>query len=656
MRGDGMRSQLFTYALIKTMYDKGGDYLDAFCPFVLKGLKKDSVFQNIAEIQTGIADEFCLRVPQHTVQRILSISKGRGYVEQVERLYRLTNKGISHVERFETDKDVERRLNALLSDILVFLPPGTVETVDQVRSELFSFLQSNLESMFEMCCEYSPSGTQPSSNTSTIVERYLFNYVIEAERVKPDHYATLKDVVLGSIMSSILTSSSYTDLNEVQKRFGSCTVYLDTNLVLNVLGIGETVFTTPAKELYDLLKKYKFRIRVFSFTVDEICKVIRGYIREEHTYPDTVRVDSLYSTLKRMGWKKSDALSFVGNVEQILAENGILVDGAKDINLSNYVADASLRASLTSYKPLQPLSSQNHDLAAIERIRQMRSRRTRKMTDAEVLFVTSDKVLSKFDFVELGHRDAGTVCEVVLDSLLTNILWLKNPCGAISVKSIIGAYSRELFVKRRVWEKFYQTLVEVRKSREIKEDDILDLFTGGFLEDMLRELDESQVSDINDDYVLELIERASERQGDRLARAVEETQNEYESKTQIAVSSINNRWIEMIDQMKDSIRDACKRKATHRAAVVSTVVSMVWIGGILGVYLWAKSKEWADLASLLISLLLGGSGIAGIWLKVRDWCRRHLEDRLFLRQLRESGMGNILAQARSEEENGYRTA
>ncbi|GAJ20962.1 unnamed protein product, partial [marine sediment metagenome] len=219
-------------------------------------------------------------------------------------------------------------------------------------------------------------------------------------------------------------------------------------------------------------KKYGMKLKIFDFTVSEICRVINGYVREEYRYTKSVRVDSIYSGLKRKGWHRSDAREFIMNIDRKLLELGIDIEITKFDILNYKPINSNLRPLIAHYKHGQDRFHQNHDIAVIELIKSRRGQDVRNIEDSKLFFLTSDRGLNRFNFFEMGHQKNGTVCEAILDSLLTNILWLKKPEAKISLKSLIAVYSRGLFVKKRIWDRFYEILREMKMGGDITDKSI----------------------------------------------------------------------------------------------------------------------------------------------------------------------------------------
>ncbi len=419
---------------------------------------------------------------------------------------------------------------------------------------------------------------------------------------------------------------------------------MDTNFVLSLLRLRSPEFNDPAKELFDLLKKYGFDLKVFSFTVNEICRVISGYLREGYRYPTTVGVDTLYSSLARKGWKKMDAREFITRIEKILHDEGMRIEWVTDVDLKTYPADEELRNRMKNYKPLQDLFHQNHDLASIDKIKYLRGRPVRKIEDARQFFLTSDVRLSRFNFLEMGHKDNGTLCEVILDRLLTNILWLKDPNAELSLKSIIAIYSRDLFIKRRIWDRFYEILKQLRQEGKLEDEAISTLFYHGYIEDILREFDEQEVNKITPDFLVEEIEKAAKFKEEIIEGKIRERDREKEEEFVRQLKETVSRkeqeketeWLEKIQRIKSNLRNSAEKKGDRHSIIYASILTLLILVCGYGVYLFCKKEGYSDVFALIVPIAFGGSGIAGLWVKLKKVLRNWLVNRFYTQKLSEA--------------------
>ena len=654
-----MRNSIYTYALMKALFDEGNDYLDSFWPFAVRVIPKDASWTTIA-IQDELRKTFDLRMPIHVLSVILRRIEKKNYILKQDDMYKLTESGYEYVSKMETNKEVERRLNKLCVSIQDYFAKKSVNlTNKQIRDMLTYFINKNIEYFSQYINPTIEARSNPQIADSN--ERYLLEYFEVADKQEPDNFKTLEGMVMGSVLSVLLCVQTAEDLQHLEhSKFSPCDIFLDTNYVFSVMGLHAEEFNEAAIELYDLLREHKFNLRVFGFTVEEISRVINAYCSEGYRYPTSIRVYSLHSSLRRKGWKETDAREFVMYLEKNLQERGISVEWVKDATLGNYKATDEVRKSIKRYKPEQATPNQNHDLMAIEKIRDMRERTVTRLEDSKALFLTSDARLSRFNF-ETHHKKSGTIGEVVLDRLLTNILWLNNPSTRLSLKAIIASHSRDLFIKRNVWNKFYEVLQNLKETGKTTEDKIATLFLHNYVEDCLLSVESTEV--ITSDFVLDQIEKAQkqketdfhnlEQEIEKLQKLGQEKAAELESKkrelekskeelrkekdfaktlvqtaAETARADANRKWLQRVESIKSETR----RKSEKTASLVSNVLK----ASALIIYI--SVLTWAYLSNIPLSVLsfvlsaVGFGGLIGIW-KAAGRAQPWLFKRIYNRRL-----------------------
>ena len=660
MRRFRMVGTIYTYALIKALYDEGEDYIDSFWPIVVNTIPSNQSVTS-SFVQAKLRESCGLEVPLHVLEVILARAERGEYLRHWRERstgitkYRLTSAGIDYSTKLETDKEVERRINALLESIRQFLEgKGVSISFDKIRELLLYFIHTNIEFLTEFITP-SKTLTKPAPLKFVGFDRFLLEYIKSAEQQKPDDYKTLENMIFGSIISVLLYVDEPAEINRMgSKKFSRCQVFLDTNFVFSMLEFRTEEFNEPAKELFSLLKKQNFNLKVFSFTVDEICRVINSYPKESYRYPTNIRIDTLYSSLKTKGWSKTDAREFIINIEQILQQKGITIEWMKDINLSKYTPDEKLRKDIKRYKPYQNKFHRNHDLAAIAKIKELRKKTIRRIEDSKALFLTSDYRLNRFDFIEEGHKQSGTICETVLDRLMTNILWLKNPNIKLSLNTIIAAHSRGLFVNRRVWDRFYKVLQELKKEGKIRDDDIATLFWHNYLEDTLRPIEETEAGKITPEFVLDEIETAGKLREEAFKKKIKglEKAKEKEKKMELrkrekefsealkrSISEVELRkereWLENIQRIKGSLRERSQTIAASRSNIYTVLLTLA--------YIVVVAVAWFMIPFEILNLILtvvGGGGLLGLWGfrgKIRDW----LFERTYRQKLEEAELDRV---------------
>ena len=487
---------------------------------------------------------------------------------------------------------------------------------------LFCFVKNNIEPLIEFLSPKLDIKELQLESSDFNVE-LLAKYIKEVKNYKPEHFNTLKDLVLGSIISTVVYTAKDSNIEGLKnKKFKKTKVFLDSNFIFSLLDLHDEQFCEPAKELLNLLKKIGFELKTFDITVDEICRVIKKYPEESYKYPASLKIGSIYSTLKRKGWGKSEAVEFISNIERILWDRNIEI-WTTSLSDNDYQSIYKWRDKIKAYKHEQSPSSQNHDLIIIHLMQKLRGKSIRRIEEAKTLFLTSDARLSRFNFEEMGHKDKGTICEVILDKLLTNILWLKDPKIDIPLEKIVAVHSQGLFIKRRVWEKFYDVLRAIKRECRINEENITALFYHGYIEEELKEIDEGEIERIDRDFVIERIERASrfreKSEEEKIKKKEKEFLQKLDSEVSLKEQEMNRKLFEKVDKIKDNLRKSAEKESNKKARRISCFISLgLTILVIVIIILLIKFSP--PFLLKLLSFLFSGSGIlviGWIWIKFR---------------------------------------
>ncbi|OYD17565.1 hypothetical protein CH333_00100 [candidate division WOR-3 bacterium JGI_Cruoil_03_44_89] len=67
-----MKRLTYTYALVKSLYDQGKDYIDSFWPFAIKAFPSRDRFVDSAVIQKASKEKFGLEIPLGNLVSVLS--------------------------------------------------------------------------------------------------------------------------------------------------------------------------------------------------------------------------------------------------------------------------------------------------------------------------------------------------------------------------------------------------------------------------------------------------------------------------------------------------------------------------------------------------------------------------------------------------------
>lgn len=584
-----MKKLIFTYSLVKSIYEQGKDYLDVFWPFILKVLPRNKSALSLVQIQEDIKNKYGLEIPQHSLTAIITRAKRKKYIEQEKRQYRLTDEGDIFLNGLEPESQVERRINEMVEDTKNYLNEKLNQSLSSASTYdiILYFIYQHIDSLLE-CFNPASSLVQlditPISNARYDIA--LIKYFDVVKNRKPQIYGTLVDIIYGSVIS---TTASTKYIAEINKKFVHTQIFLDSNFVFSILDLHYPEFSIPAKELFSLLKSYNFELKIFDFTIDEIVSVLKNYFKEQYFYIPGVRVNSIYSCLKTKGLTSEDIKEYIMKIESKIWNLGIKIE-LTDIDLNDYnPPHAEWHSKLSNYKHNTGLRSQNHDLAAIEKIMQIRGAERREIENSKALFLTSDLRLSKFDFLELDHKEKATVCEVVPDKLFTNILWLKNPeiTKDIPLKSIIAIHSRGMFIDRKVWYRFIEITRKLKDDESIDDKDISMLFYNHYIEQVLVTFNDTHVDEITPDFILGEISKVSKLVDEETQRKLQEQESIFEKRLEQTEIIEAEKFEKALRKIKERLKIQSLKKAKTIAirniliAPVAFIITLLGLGFVI---------------------------------------------------------------------------
>jgi predicted nucleic acid-binding protein len=646
-----MDNQVYTYALMKSLYDMGKDYIDCFSPFVLKVLS-DGTIKHTGDIQSLVVETTGIAIPQYTLKTILKRCSKNNYVDSLGHgQYKIAENGSNFLDSLDTQDIVQRKLNALSNDLSSFLTSRMDKIVD--HSEAFSllrrFIEANLLLTLEQLNPEIEGPPKTSEGLNKNIEKHLINYIEHLRLNSPEHYNTIREITLGCTLSLALFCP---DFSSIKEKFKHTTVYLDSNFILSILGFHHEEFAAPARELFDMVKNYGFTIKVFHTTVDEICRVVNRFALYEHSYTSNVRVDSIYSKLKSKGWTRADSRNFVLSIEDKLAKLQIQIEVLEDVDINTYKpSKEDLIQILEQYKPGQWREGQNHDLIAVEQIIKRRHHSVRNIQHAKVFFLTSDLKLAKFNFEYFGHKSSCTVSEVISDFLLANILWLQNPESSLEMplKLLIAAHSKYLFVQRKIWERFIDVLRDLKDDGCVSDDKLAALLYQGRIEELLRNIDETERDTITREFVIEEIEKATIEIDETINRKLEQKEAEVRDIFKQTLShqqaQQNEEWLNRITKIKSNLRNSSIKKSFWPSFIISSLATIAILIIIALLYKLGlekfDNKEKLPLLTFFIALgsfIVGGSGIVGIWRDLYKFLKTNFSERSYAKMLKAAGL------------------
>ena len=466
---------LTSLAILKVNIDEGQNYLDYLRPFVLHVLAVDRPDQvTDLSVKDAIQDTFGLNVPHRTIQIVLKrIARDRPpYLTKRNKRYHIT--GILPDAELEPSfSTVETDLRAVVQDLVTY---GRREGFSHLDEKLAEEAVCLFLSRFDITCLKAylqrtalPDLGDPNPNTVALVSKY----VIHLQDTASPLFSNFIVMVQGHMLANALLCP---DLEDILAHYRGVVFYLDTPLVIDLLGLHGEPAKTAAEEMVSLVHRLEGTFAIFSHTRDEVVSVIRKAAEGLGTFqPSEILRFRITAEALRTGRTKSDLLLASEHLEKQLETVPITIRRTPQY-LNRYQIDEERLESLltNAIKYFNPVAK-TYDINSIRSIYVLREGKApRSLEKSRAVLVTNNTRLARVaDRYGGDYEEDSEVSSVITDFSLANVAWLKAPVeNSTYPKSKMLAYAYvALEPSPERLEKYLKEIDRLEQAAQISAED-----------------------------------------------------------------------------------------------------------------------------------------------------------------------------------------
>lgn len=484
---------LISLAFIKVNWDQQRrDYIDNFLPFLATLMvrkKYESIKENVEQINKLIDDfkqEFGLIIPYHPMITILNRAKKRGLINKQKHEFVPTRKIFEYDFSGKTQAQ-ERKYEELINSFINFCKDEYNQRLNREEAEkiLIGFLkQHDLEILFAAYDKSALPEVKPSKSNM-----FLFNKFVESIYTQQQElFKILLDTVIGHILANIVLYG-YEFAKFSKPKLANLNLYLDTKLILRLLGVEREEIQSAYSKLLAELKTQGVNLFVFQHTYEEIMGILQSCLLWiENSNYDSSKASPVLRYFKEKGYTESNVQIFINRVDKTLIEYSIKqIDTPDPIIYSNYQIDVKKLQQLIikTYKVHIPnieieeigytIQKDIQSISAIYKFR--KGRRPQNIKQAKHIFITTNstlayanKIFEKKEYGQGFYIPAG-----VTDTFVGTLIWLQNPQKAIEIneKKIIAEVYVALKPSELLLKRYLTEVEKLKKDEKISEDDYI---------------------------------------------------------------------------------------------------------------------------------------------------------------------------------------
>lgn len=627
---------LLSLAMLKVNIDSGRDYLEYLRPFVMQSLaRKTTVPIDDESIAKQLQYDFGLVIPRRTVQILLQRISKAGILKKEHGVYSI-EKEIPTANNQLDKADASRKISAVIDSLIKFAKSSTGRDINEndALDALLLFLSNFSISCLKSFLRGTALPNRINSDNWKLV--LVSTFISKLEKSEPERFDNFILLVEGHMLANALLCP---DLQSVSKVYRKVTLYFDTPLLLQYLGLEGDAKKQVIEELIELINNLKGTIACFSHTLDELVNVIRN--SSEFIDSPKGRGSIVYEARKAQR-TKSDLLLLAEQAESLLEVGNIVIKSTPGYKSKFQIDETKfadfLDDEINYYNP----KARENDINSVRSIYVLRSgARPHSIEDSNAILVTSNSAFARAAY-EYGKNieQSIEVSTVITDFSLANTAWLKAPSGAslLPQKEVIAfAYA----TLRPTGDFLQRVLTEAeklgRQGRITARDHQL-LRSSPHVQNELMTLTLGEDDSLTESSITDALNRVTaEIKKEETESLTAEQAAHKETQESLLLEREKNQ------RVRQQLYWRCEKSANRIASGISIFISILIIIGIVKGTGYQASNPilgWSMTIGSIVLPLLTWAGLSfGTNTKnIHEWTRDRLKNWLFQKQAKKLGI------------------
>jgi hypothetical protein len=502
-----MNSPLLQLALLESLKANDvSDEIDLFLPFIAVTLSELGKLEVSPELlQEELGRSFGFKPPISAIQVFITRAKKRGLLHKENHVFIPNIEVVDKWKNGYHDKkdDITASLEILRRDFIDFAITKFDKELSADECDLLieQFINKNISSVTDNKRYEKNELREKIKNTDHVTASFI-SHIHKNKTASLEHFSRF---VKGMLLANYLC---FADKVGQKKNYKSITVYLDTPLIVGLLGFSGSQKQNSLKEFISLLANVGINIHVFDKTIDETERLLCAW-----------RDDLERKNYKRFNTKTLELLRYLGyDAARLDTEIKLLKSSLEKLSIEvkygfkakkQYQCDeiALEKAISPNFKESKNLE---HDTICISRIYNMREGNLiNDLSKTFTVFVTPNNGLvnlaNRFFQDEIPKK---VIPLIVSEQWMTTMFWLKSPdlFGSLPMDQLVSSAYGLLFTDDKFWTSFVKKLEHLEKSGKITEEDLIQVRWDSDLLNMVHDVSVDVGEDFSDEDVFEIVE------------------------------------------------------------------------------------------------------------------------------------------------------
>jgi hypothetical protein len=530
---------LTSLALLKARFDlEKRDILDAFVCFAEMCLAHRSPSNFSPEkLKEWLLSDFGLDLPLPPVNLILLRMSKRGIVERSGHFYNVREIKCEPEKFKKNQAELIAHYRAVVLSLKdhALSHMGQDLTEAECESAVLNYID---EYSIECVASFASGSVVPARGRDPLHWRFIVSrFVNHISSKVPDVFRYFVTVLTGRMLANALLAS---DLSSLGMKFRKTSIYIDTPLVLQLLGVTGKETQAHSREILRLLTDGGARLSVFSHTLDETNYVLKN--AERYLEMPTGGSGNVIMALREAEISPSDVALIRFRIVDLLLDEGIQVVETPRYVEKYQIDELSLEQEMKNAGlNYRSEMAKKADINSIRSAYVLRAGASPERVENSIaLILTSNVALAKAAYTYgRKYREFKYVSPVITDFSLANIVWIKSPLKHPDVPAhllLAHCYS-VLKPSEELWNRFVGELKKLREGGRITPEQHQYLRYELRVRDELMNLTLGDEEEVSEQVVMQILDRYEQEITLPLKEELEQVSADHEKAIQKLIAS-----------------------------------------------------------------------------------------------------------------------
>ncbi|EPO1083701.1 hypothetical protein ACT6F8_004127 [Cronobacter dublinensis] len=592
-----INSPLLHLALLETLKrDDIHDEIDLFLPFIAvtaSEIGKPVINEN--DIQDKLKQSFGFKPPLAAVKVLMTRAKKRGLLTRENYAFIPVHDKITEWKNgFEHKKeDVETSLASLKREFISFTEANFAKKISDSEAEklITGFIEVNVSSVISHRAYQRMELADRIKNTNHVIA----SFISHIHRNQPGVLEHFSRCVKGMLLANYLF---YADKATDKKSYKGITVYLDSPIVIGMLGYSGRQAKEAYTDFLNLLKSLGIKMCIFDRTLSEIEGLLYAWkndiARKRYDRFNTKTLE----WLRAQGYDAERIDTDLKLLESNISKLGIDIKFGFSPKAMFQCDEAKLQTAIG--RVFRRDKNLEHDTVCVSRIHNMREGKIiNNLSQSFSVFVTPNTGLVKEANEFFRHEfNRQAIPVVVSEQWMTAMFWLKKPdiYARLPQEQLLSTAYSLLYTDDRFWEAFISRLEKLESRGDITQDEFLQIRWDSDLLRLVHDVSVDVGEDFSEEDVFDVVNtikrKHEEKHQSDMAELEERSRSEIEIVRQEA--SIKLQAVSQENQAAQLRIESLERKIRKGSAFLAGAIAWSFSGLLVFVFCLAAVKGIPD--------------------------------------------------------------